>query len=124
MSAKVTCREYDKARGVPVPGCQRLDVSSRAILGLIRRGKGYKEVAERFGITKSTICYRLHRDFREEYRRIRKNPTFAQHYARCAAAYKAYQETGSTRGAAKKLDIPKTTALSRIRFMKGILKNE
>ncbi len=122
MPQKVTCNEYDKVRGVPVSGLQRLDVDSRALLRMIQKGKGFEEVAKRFGIVKSTICYRLQRDFLKEYRKLRVIPTFAQHYAKCAEAYKAYEQTGTIRGAARKLDLPKSTARGRIKFMENVLK--
>ena len=122
MPARVTCREYDKKRGVPVPGCQRLDVNSRTLLKMIQRGKSFKETAKRFGIVKSTICYRLRRDFPKEYRKLRVNPTFAQYYARCAEAHKAYERTGTIGGATKELGLPKSTVLGRIKFMEKSLK--
>lgn len=121
MSTKVTRREYDRARGVPFSGLQRLDVNSRALLNAVRRGKGFNEIARRFGIAKSTICYRLRRDFPEEYRRLRRNPTVIQHHAHCAAAFKAYEEEGSIRKAARRLGVPKTTVMSRVKFMEKVL---
>lgn len=121
MTAKVTCNEYDKIRRVPVPGLQRLDVSSSDIFYMIRQRKGFKETAKRFGIAKSTICYRLQRDFPAEYRELRKNPTPIQYYARCAAAYRAYKEMGSIRQAAEKLGLSKSTVISRIKFMNSKL---
>jgi len=121
MPTKITCREYDRKKGVPVPGLQRLDVSSSAILDMIRQGKGFKETAKHFGISKSTICHRLQRDFPKEYRKLRMNPTTIQYFARCAAAYRAYKEEGSAQKAGKKLGISKNTVMYRARFMERVL---
>lgn len=121
MPAKVTCREYDKIRKVPISGLQRLDVSSSDIFYMIRQRKGFEKTARHFGIAKSTICYRLQRDFPIEYRELRKNPTPMQYYARCAAAYRAYRQERSIRKAAIKLGLPKTTVLGRIKFMEKVL---
>ena len=121
MSLKITIRKYDKKRGVPTPGLQRLDVKSSVILKMIQEGKGFEKTAKHFKISKSTICYRLKRDFPEEYKKLRINPTAAQYYNNCAKAYRAYKQTGTYHEAAKTLGLPETTVLGRIKFMERVL---
>ena len=81
----------------------------------------YKDIAEKFQIVKSTICFRLQRDFPDEYRQLRKNPTVTQHFIKSAKAYKEFEQTGTINGAAKKLGLSSNTVGERIRFMKKVL---
>ena len=121
MPRKITQRKYNRSLSVPYPGLQRLDVESLELLRLVQRGIMYKDIAERFQIVKSTICFRLRRDFPEEYRQLRKNPTVTQHFIKSTKAYKAFKQTGTINGAARKLNLSSNTVRERIRFMKRVL---
>ena len=121
MPRKITQRKFNRKLLVPYPGLQRLDVKSLELLRLVQRGIMYKDIAERFQIVKSTICYRLKKDFPEEYRELRKNSTTTQHFIESTKAYKAFKQTGTINGAARKLGLSPNTVRGRIRFMKRVL---
>jgi len=121
VSCKITQRKYNQELKVPYPGLQRFDVISLEILKLVRKGIMYKDIAKKFKIVKSTICYRLRRDFPQEYKQLRKNPSAIKHHADCAHAYKIFKELGSVKKTANQLGIPVGTIQGRIKFMKEIL---
>jgi len=117
----VTTHAYDCERGVPAPGLQRKDVNSRDLLTLRQVGKSVKEIAEKFGIVKSTVCHRLKRDFPLEYKILRKNQSFITYYAQCARAYRLYQELKNYYHVARVIGCVHSTAICRVKFMNVVL---